>query len=770
MKRFLPVLLCLLSLSASHAAEWYPGIIHLHTQFSDGVSPPAALAAATRLAGAKFIIVTDHYDEIDKPLKTATPFSLSLGAVALNEGGPWGFAKYCDEVSRLTELGNFVAIPGAEIGAKWNPEPGNEASAHTLALGVIQELDSQMMDQYCEKLDHQQDVINKVRQWGMLPVAAHPSFLHDGRPGGLSLLGRIDYRYDKRPADQVPGGQVHYRGLAGVEMWNVDKAEQRQEDIDFYLRLIREGYRPFVTTGSDYHGYKPWEAATFGRKTWVYADDLTADGVLKAIGAGRTYAAEYGARLTQLSPLPGDKTSMDRAVIKATVEFPSPAGSEKEFLVYRDGQAVDASRQKQPAGRTSYSYQWTDTEASQGEHSYVLRVGEVLITSPMCIFSTRQPVPDALACVVGQRLVIVNRGNWTPQPMRDSPCVTDLMAVLSDGRLVARDLRFSPDGYKCIANTTFILDLTDGRTIALPGDLYQASIDGRTLLCRTGSEFSIYTPSDGRERRFGEWRSAGLSQDGSRAVLARYKDPDIEWAYLDVHGGRVAVLSAAEQRVLGAASGPDGMTWASNGKYFAAILHCTHSNANIAIYDVAAKQWVMSPSFEGPNGLGGHHAWSPIDLRLAAWTTDKYREPLQSGHNWFYEGRLILTGPPDWRVLPVTPPGNTRSSVAWSPDGKQVGVVWRDPNDDTVRRVFIIDSDTGMRREITAGILGDLAWSGDGHYLAVSRTTLSGQGEDRTEKPDGVQVIEVATGRKVATIQGVTSCAWLDNTGSVSSW
>ncbi len=153
---------------------------------------------------------------------------------------------------------------------------------------MIRELDSQVLDEYCEKPGKQQDIINKIRQWGMLPVAAHPSFLHDGRSGGLSLLGRVDYRYDKRPADQAPGGQIQYQGLAGVEMWNVDKAEQRQEDLDFYLRLIREGYRPFVTAGSDYHGYKPWEAGTFARKTWVYADRLRPDAVLKAIREGRT--------------------------------------------------------------------------------------------------------------------------------------------------------------------------------------------------------------------------------------------------------------------------------------------------------------------------------------------------------------------------------------------------------------------------------------------------------------------------------------------------
>ncbi len=118
MKWVLPVLLCLPLLPVSHAAEWYPGIIHLHTQFSDGASSPATAATATKLAGARFIVVTDHYDQIDKPSKYGTPFSLSLGALVLNWGGPWGFAKYSGEVAGLTKEGTFVAIPGAEIGAR----------------------------------------------------------------------------------------------------------------------------------------------------------------------------------------------------------------------------------------------------------------------------------------------------------------------------------------------------------------------------------------------------------------------------------------------------------------------------------------------------------------------------------------------------------------------------------------------------------------------------------------------------------------------------
>ena len=389
--------LCLLLVPvAGHPAQWYPGIIHLHTQFSDGVFAPAQVAEAAKAAGAKFIVVTDHYNEIGKALKTGTPFTLALTGLPLSSVGLWGFDRYGRDVSSLS-TSDFVAIPGAEIGAFWEPEAGNQASSHTLAIGAIKRLDSQMMDVYCEKPGRQQDIINKIRQWGLLPVAAHPSFLHNGKAGemsripGVGLLGRIDYRYDKRPATAFRGGRVQYMDLAGVEMWNVDKFDQYETDIDFYLRLIREGGRPFVTAGSDYHGYSPSELLTLDRKTWVYADGLTTEAILKAISAGRTYAAQNGAKLTRMSPLPGEHVTASKVTVKATVEFPIVTTSGKQFTIYRDGRQAKVS-EVLPAGRFSYAYEWTDDQADGSEHSYVLRLNEVLLTSLGYARATGGPV------------------------------------------------------------------------------------------------------------------------------------------------------------------------------------------------------------------------------------------------------------------------------------------------------------------------------------------------------------------------------------------
>lgn len=103
--------LCLVLIpTAGLSAQWYPGIIHLHTQFSDGVLAPAQLAEAAKIAGAKFIIITDHYNEIDQEMKTGTPFSISLAGLVFNHGGPWGFDKYYSGVG--SDLGWLRRHPG----------------------------------------------------------------------------------------------------------------------------------------------------------------------------------------------------------------------------------------------------------------------------------------------------------------------------------------------------------------------------------------------------------------------------------------------------------------------------------------------------------------------------------------------------------------------------------------------------------------------------------------------------------------------------------
>src|SRR4051812_8895343 len=44
-----------------------PGIIHVHTHRSDGLSGPDEVAAAAARAGLKFVVFTDHGDAVRMP-------------------------------------------------------------------------------------------------------------------------------------------------------------------------------------------------------------------------------------------------------------------------------------------------------------------------------------------------------------------------------------------------------------------------------------------------------------------------------------------------------------------------------------------------------------------------------------------------------------------------------------------------------------------------------------------------------------------------------
>lgn len=83
---------------------------------------------------------------------------------------------------------------------------------------------------------------------------------------------------------------------------------------------------------------------------------------------------------------------MNLPVIRATVRFERPTPSDKELMVYRD--LAEESQQRQDKGKTQYTYEWTDQTASSGEHQYVVRIGEILLTPPTWIVGSRSLLPQ----------------------------------------------------------------------------------------------------------------------------------------------------------------------------------------------------------------------------------------------------------------------------------------------------------------------------------------------------------------------------------------
>lgn len=395
---FLLIVVCLLvTVSTSPAGQWYPASIHDHSTYSDGghtIRDLVDIVQAKIMELYSFvkkvaIVVTDHFDGIS--------------------GVEGGFGSYAQAV-RTTSNSTRCVFAGVETGSKWHPEPNTEADAHVLAIGSLPADFANLRKAYdvntsgkglplIEKFDYQQQLIQRILDMGMLPVAAHPTLLVVGG----SLL-HTDMRFNTKSHD----------GLRGVEMSNVRDPVQDKGCVDFYLGLLTSGQQVFVTAGSDYHGL-PASLITdalldpLERVTWVCADDFSESAILRAIAQGKTYAANGGAFFTNFLADGGQNPGLaavgvDKMTITAQCWL---TGSQVKIIVYRDG--VEAMRQEYKGsskkalytlnGGDDFQTGWTDTAVSPGSvHTYVIRAmattmfGEqtLLITSPITL-RLRQP-------------------------------------------------------------------------------------------------------------------------------------------------------------------------------------------------------------------------------------------------------------------------------------------------------------------------------------------------------------------------------------------
>lgn len=562
MRTLICLSLCLLLLPTfSSAAEWYPGVIHLHTTFSDGTKSPLGLSelvkselAKHRSDGKGFMVVTDHYEQIGKASKGLTLLSaaqwlLAGFAAPLIPDGPYGYKDYSLTMKGLCSEGHFVAFAGAEFATSWNPEPKNTAESHTLAIR-IRDSEMESFTKLCKDgHGRQQEMIWETNGWGMLPIAAHPShLLRSAKPK------RVDYRYDIRPSDQMDGGLTSYRGLGGVEFWNVAAADQLQSDLDFYLRLLREqhGWATAIS-GSDYHGILPSEDQKLNRVTWVYADDLVDWKVLDAIENGRTYASRFGVRLSEVWPIPGVMTEADVATIRGTVVFAPTNSTPKRLRIYRDGSLVH--EETVPVSVSQYAIGdgkgWRDTTAEPGEHWYVVELENVLVTSPLHYCLGRpQPFSSLLQAQrewfeAEKRLS--GRGDQLSDNFQNWPIYDTVSRDLSgDGDAETISIGYRPGGSACYEPVR----------IAHPrrGSLFSEDFgDGGSLLlmdldpARTGTEIVTvkYVESDETQQEAQEQRrvppalaAKGIAFD---TVGVRDRDDDLFECHMGFHRYEVKV-------------------------------------------------------------------------------------------------------------------------------------------------------------------------------------------------------------------------------------
>lgn len=209
---------------------WYRGDAHLHTVHSDGRRLPEEVAAGARDAGLDFIVSTDHNTSASH--------------------GVWGPLAGDD----------LLIIPGEEITTR---------NGHLVAAGLP---NGRWIDWRYRARDGLFDrFLRDIRRGGGIAVAAHP----------FTPCLACNWKFG-------------YAGLDAVEVWNGPWTPDDELAVAMWDGMLvqsahgRAAWLP-ATGNSDAHS----EPQVIGLPhNVVLADDLTRDGVLAGLRAGRSWIAE----------------------------------------------------------------------------------------------------------------------------------------------------------------------------------------------------------------------------------------------------------------------------------------------------------------------------------------------------------------------------------------------------------------------------------------------------------------------------------------------
>jgi len=221
-----------LCVAPAAAGTWYRGDLHAHSQYSDGDSPVRTVIASAEEAGLDFFVITDH--------------DSSLGGVPAH----WQDADYASE--------SLVLLYGME----WTTAPGHAN------LWAAAPFDYAALWQARQQRDPAA-AVRAAHAAGALFSINHPS-----------AYLCCPWLYD------VP------EGVDALEVWNDMYALpnfNRWAGHGFWDRLLADGRRLPGVGGSDTHMLSGWLSRLVGignPTTWVYAEELSAAGILAGIQAG----------------------------------------------------------------------------------------------------------------------------------------------------------------------------------------------------------------------------------------------------------------------------------------------------------------------------------------------------------------------------------------------------------------------------------------------------------------------------------------------------
>lgn len=211
---------------------WYKGELHVHSNHSDGKNTLPEIIEGTKREGLDFIALTDH--------NTVSGFS----SIPMRE--------------------DLLIIRGMELTTYYG---------HALALGI-----TSFIDWYSkERMRNINDIIDEVHLQKGLFAIAHPFCIGDPVCSGCTWkLGNIDYQ--KVDLIEVWAG-----------CWKNRKIEN-YKSFRLWDKLLNQGLKVVGISGRDWHDVNERKSDGIP-KTFVYADSLSEDEILKGLRKGQVFVS-----------------------------------------------------------------------------------------------------------------------------------------------------------------------------------------------------------------------------------------------------------------------------------------------------------------------------------------------------------------------------------------------------------------------------------------------------------------------------------------------
>ena len=304
-------------------AQWYRGMIHMHSYWSDGQALPEEALALYKEGGCDFLVLSDHnrfqdnpdqWVEVGKKVKPEilAAFEARFGADAIerkkvtDDQGEKTLVrlKTFDELKALMEKdGDFLLIPGYEHSG----DAKNGEHVHLNAIGTRRyvpllqpETSEEMLKQNVEALDQ---MLATERADG-------------GESLSFTMLNHPDWRYyDVLPEELIPYSTVRFFEIRNCgPTWKMKDGCWTCDtfwDVVNAYRALENAPLVYGVASDDTHGYgKMRENPQTGPGGWIVvkAPELTQTAILQAMNDGNFYAST-GVVLDDVTYDPQTKTN-----------------------------------------------------------------------------------------------------------------------------------------------------------------------------------------------------------------------------------------------------------------------------------------------------------------------------------------------------------------------------------------------------------------------------------------------------------------------------